>query len=496
MNLNYFKRFFQAPVRPDHGITRKRKLFFVLPLLVCGMAMNVTNVLAATSGNLTTVSVANVGPATVYAGAQNVAILSFTIQVKPAGVNDTFRDALVQFTGDNTADLASVQLYRESGTVPGTFNAATDTLLATDTTASSGEYDLDPSNFSLNTGTVAQFYVVANFSAGAVDGHKIDFKILADKIALNSGTWPSSSEVTAGTWDPAGFSIFRIPTLSIGNAAVTEGNSGTANATFSVSLSEASAQAVTVNFATANGTATAPADYASQNGILTFTAGQTNKQITVLVNGDATDEIDESFTVTLSSPINASIATAVGTGTIQDDDAPPTVSFASAASSGSEATTAVTLPVFLSAVSAKTVTVDYSVSGGTATGGGVDFTLSGGTLTFAPGVTNQNINITVVNDTLDEDDETLSIDLSNPSNGTLGTATHTYTILDNDPIPSLSINNVSVTEGNSGTTNANFTVTLSAASSKTVSVNYATADGSATAPADYAALPTTTLTFN
>src|SRR5207237_1521040 len=95
------------------------------------------------------------------------------------------------------------------------------------------------------------------------------------------------------------------------------------------------------------------------------------------------------------------------------------------------------------------------------------------------------------------DDETIQLAISSPTNATLGAmTTHTYTILDDDPLPSLSINNVTVTEGNSGTTNANFTVTLSAASGKTVTVNYATADGTATAQSDYVAIPTTTLTFN
>src|SRR5204863_1211511 len=104
----------------------------------------------------------------------------------------------------------------------------------------------------------------------------------------------------------------------------------------------------------------------------------------------------------------------------------PTVSFNAASSSGSESATAVTVPVSLSAVSGLTVTIDYAVSGGTATGGGVDYTLANGTLTFAPGVTNQNISITVVNDATDENDETIQITLSSPSNATLGAvATHT-----------------------------------------------------------------------
>src|SRR5438874_130720 len=221
MNSNYAKGRLQALVRNhEKGIVRHRQPFFFLLLLVFGMASNITTVLAATSGNLTTVNVANVGPPTICAGAQNVAILSFTVQIKPTGANDTFRDVLVQFTGDNSADLASVQLYRESGAVPGTFNPATDTLLASDSSASSGEYDLDPANFSLNRGTVAQFYVVANLSSSVVDGHKIDLKVLADKITLSSGTWPPSSEVTAGTWDPASFSTIRVPSLSIDNVTV------------------------------------------------------------------------------------------------------------------------------------------------------------------------------------------------------------------------------------------------------------------------------------
>src|SRR2546428_6889138 len=89
------------------------------------------------------------------------------------------------------------------------------------------------------------------------------------------------------------------------------------------------------------------------------------------------------------------------TATITDDDSPPTVAFSAATSSGSESTTAVSVPVSLSTASSKSITVNYAVSGGTATGGGVDYTLASGTLTFATGVTNQNISITVVNYALD-----------------------------------------------------------------------------------------------
>src|SRR5439155_18284326 len=131
------------------------------------------------------------------------------------------------------------------------------------------------------------------------------------------------------------------------------------------------------------------------------------------------------------------------------------------------------LAVSLSAASGKTVTVAYAVTGGTATGGGVDYTLASGTLTFAPGVTTQNINITVVNDATDEDDETIQVTLSSPSNATLGvTTTHTYTILDNDNPPSVSFASAS-SSGAESVTPANLAVSLSSVSGKTVTVDYA-----------------------
>ncbi len=463
--------------------------------LSLGCALVLMPVLASTSGNLTTIDVTNVGPATVFAGAQKVAIYSFTIQVKPGGAKDTVKDVTVRYAGDNTADVSSVYLYRESGSIPGNFNAAQDILLASTATATTGEFYLDPANFTVNAGTTMQFYVVVDLSPGAVDGSKIDFQILADKITF-SATWPPASEVSAGTWNPADYTTILRPSLSIDNAILAEGNSGSTNAIFTVSLSTASTEMVTVNFATVDGSATAPADYTAQSGTLTFSPGQTSKQIIVPVNGDTANEIDEGFFVTLSNATNATIATVGGTGTILNDDAAPTVSFTSPGSSGSESTTAVNLPVSLSAASGQPVTVNYTVTG-TATGGGVDYTLANGTLTFAPGVTTQNVSITVVNDTRDEDNETVQVTLSDPANANLGAIpTHTYTIFDNDPIPSLSINNVTVTEGNSGTTSANFSVSLSAASGKTVTVNYATADGTAVAPTDYVAIPITTLTFS
>jgi hypothetical protein len=116
--------------------------------------------------------------------------------------------------------------------------------------------------------------------------------------------------------------------LSISNATVTEGNSGTSALNFTVSLSAASSQNVTVNYSTANGTASAGADYQTvTNGTVTIAAGQTSANATVQVIGDTLDEQNETLSVTLSNAQGATISQATATGTIVDDDTAGTVQF-------------------------------------------------------------------------------------------------------------------------------------------------------------------------
>ncbi|GAH78594.1 unnamed protein product, partial [marine sediment metagenome] len=118
---------------------------------------------------------------------------------------------------------------------------------------------------------------------------------------------------------------------------------------------------------------------------------------------------------------------------INDNDNEPTVQYTQATSNGSEGVTPVTVYVSLSAVSSKDISVDYSVTGGTATGSGTDYTLADGQLSFLAGEDSAAINITIVNDSDIELEETITLDISNPSNATLGgQTTHTFTINDND----------------------------------------------------------------
>src|SRR5213078_1573567 len=106
----------------------------------------------------------------------------------------------------------------------------------------------------------------------------------------------------------------------------TEGNNASNPATFTVTLSAVSGRTVTVNYATADVTATAPGDYtAVPTTTPTFNPGETNKTVSVQVKGDTLNESNETFAVNLSNPINATIATPAGIGTIIDDDPAPTV---------------------------------------------------------------------------------------------------------------------------------------------------------------------------
>jgi hypothetical protein len=288
------------------------------------------------------------------------------------------------------------------------------------------------------------------------------------------------------------------PALSIADAAVAEGNSGTTNAVFTVSLSAAAPFPVSVSYATSNGTATAGSDFGALTGSLTFVAGQTTRTIAVVVNGDTTVEPNETFTVTLSGASGATIARAAGAGTITNDDAAalPTLSISdTVVAEGNAGTSVATFTVALSAARTSTVTVGYATANGTATAGS-DYAAQSGTLTFAAGQTTKAIAVVVNGDTAVEPNETFAVNLSAASGATIADGAGVGTITNDDTAaaPSLSINDVTLAEGNTGTRLATFTVMLSAASSQTVAVAYATANGTATAGSDYVA-QSGTLTF-
>jgi Ca2+-binding RTX toxin-like protein/subtilisin-like proprotein convertase family protein len=286
------------------------------------------------------------------------------------------------------------------------------------------------------------------------------------------------------------------PTVSINDVAVTEGTGGTTNAVLNLTLSAASGKPITVNYKTTDDAATSPADFTAANSSVTFNPGETTKAITIPITPDSIDEINETFTVDLTGGVNVTIADEKGFVTIIDDDNSPTISIGDVTlQEGTGGTTEALLTVNLSAVSSKQITVNYTTANGTAIGGN-DYTNTAGTLTFNPGDTSKQIPIAVNPDASFEFAETFTVNLSQPTNATIADNQGVVTLTNDDNMPQISINDVTLTEGTGGTTNAEFTISLIGDTSETVTVNYATSNSSAIAGQDYTAITATPITFN
>jgi hypothetical protein len=230
------------------------------------------------------------------------------------------------------------------------------------------------------------------------------------------------------------------PGLSISNATVTNGTSGTTPMTFTVSLTAPSGDPVTVNYATADGTAIAGTDYQAANGTLTFAPGQTSQTITVNAIGNPLYDPTKTFTVNLSSPSGAGIAQGQGTGTIVSSVAPPAVSIGGVyVTDVDSGTTPAKFWVWLSSGSSVPVTVDYTTVDGTAVAG-TDYVAASGTLTFAPGQTGQYVSVNVIGTPNYAPERTFSVVLSNPQNATIGNQGGTGHIEDDAPIANIGPN--------------------------------------------------------
>jgi hypothetical protein len=271
------------------------------------------------------------------------------------------------------------------------------------------------------------------------------------------------------------------PTISISNVAQAEGNTGTTPFTFQVRLSGATNEPVTVRYTTADGSATAPADYQPIDpaGVLTFSPGGALEQdITVHIVGDTVDEPDETFFVNLSESTHATIVQGQGTIINDDSQVPALYVDDSSVVEGTGGTTEARFTVHLTASSSQPVSVLYQTRDGTATAPADYQPILPANLTFAPGETTKTVAVLITGDALDEPDETFTLELSSASGATIAKDSGLGTILDDDPPPNLSIDDVRVTEGNSGTRDAVFTVRQSAASGRIITVAYATGDAS------------------
>lgn len=246
-----------------------------------------------------------------------------------------------------------------------------------------------------------------------------------------------NSSATGTIIDDDGLSSLSIS----GGQTVMEGNTGTQTIPLTVTLSPASSQPVSVNYATEAGTATAGSDFVSNSGTLSFAVGETGKTITVTINNDEIDEFDETFGVRLSSPTNAILSTDYAAIDLQDND---TASFGLTPSprmdvtEGNIGTTAAVFTVTMSIPAEYTATVDYNTFSNAGTlqeyaVAGVDYISATGTLTFNPGVVEQNISVQIYGDTEMEGDEYFWLQLTNAAApAIIGTSQSQINILNDD----------------------------------------------------------------
>jgi hypothetical protein len=282
-----------------------------------------------------------------------------------------------------------------------------------------------------------------NWASGDSASKTICVPILQDTLAESAETFtvtlsgasgasqgsPSVNTVTIND-DDAG-------TGALSFSSATYSTSEAANATITVNRTGGSTGTVTVNYATSNGTATAGTDYTATSGTLTFGPSVTSQSFTVPVTNDTVDENDETVNVTLSSPGGGatlgSPSSAVLTIVDNDTAAPGTIALSSSTYSVNESAGTATVTATRTGGSDGSVSVQYSVTSGTATAG-TDFTATSGTLTFVNGDVSESFSVPITNDTLDEPDETANVTLSSPGGGaTLGSpSSATLTIVDDD----------------------------------------------------------------
>jgi len=342
--------------------------------------------------------------------------------------------AVGDFTGDGIADLVvagvNVDIFvgRGDGTFGGPISYSDNSFFQPGVAVAdfNGDGRLDAMTSDAQSGTVSEllgngdgtltyagaYAVGLSPSAIAVGDFNGDGR--PDVATANRGSNTVSVLLNDGTWTPPP------PALRIGDRTVTEGNTGTVSATFTVTLSAPSTQTITVAYSTGNSTASAGSDYETVAGTLTFAPGETSKTITVLINGDRGAESNETFVVNLSNPSSATIADGQGVGTITDDEPRISVSDVTKQEGKKGQKTLFTFTVTLSAAYDEPVTMSFRTVNGTAKSS-EDYVAKSGTLTFAPGETTKTITIEVKGDSKREVDETFSLELFGASSNSLFT---------------------------------------------------------------------------
>ena len=476
--------------------------------------------LSAASGQNVTVDYAVTGTAT--GSGTDYTLANGTLTINAGSTSGTINiSSIIDDSINESNETVIVTLSNPSNATLGSDDVHTYTITDNDSapvvdfnaTSSSGAESVSSAGLTVDLSAVSGQNVTVDYAVtGTATGSGTDYTLTNGTLTINAGetsgtitiasivddsldeanetvivTLSNPSNATLGSDDAHTYTITdneSAPVVDF-NATSSSGAESTSSKALTVDLSAASGQDVTVAYAV-TGTATGSGtDYTLANGSLTINAGATSGTITIAsIIDDAADEANETVILTLSSPSNATLGSdSVHTYTITDNDDAPVVDFNATSSSGAESVSTVGLTVDLSAASSQDVTVDYAVTG-TATGSGTDYTLANGTLTISAGSTSGTITVAgIIDDSLDEANETVIVTLSNPSNATLGSDdAHTYTITDNESTPTIDFNTTSSSGAESVSSKA-ITVDLSGASSQNVTVDYAitgTATGSGT----------------
>jgi hypothetical protein len=278
------------------------------------------------------------------------------------------------------------------------------------------------------------------------------------------------------------------PTISFSNPTYTQDEDGV-SATITVTLSGETALDAAVQYASSDGSADAGADYTAVSGPLAFAPGVVTQTFVVPILDDDLAEGDETVILSLTDAVSATLGTDSAELSIVDDEGEPTLSISDASTGESDGTLVFT--VTLSLASASDVSTDYATNDGPAGPGGAtagaDFTGESGTLDIPAGSTQEQINVTILQDDLYEGDELFTVELSNPGNATIGDGQATGTIVDDDNPPEIGFESANYDVSEAGGS-ASITVTLSGATQLTATVDYATSDDTATDGADYTAV--------
>ncbi len=385
----------------------------------------------------------------------------------PAG---TLRFGMAGYRVSETASVATIRVARSGGTA----SAVTVDYTTVDGTALAGvDYTTTSGTLSFGAGVASRSFDVPLLPRGGFVGDRTLGLTLANQGGGASLGNPSAATLTILSDDP--LLQFSAATYRVGEAGP--------QAIIMVKRSGPVGATVMVDYATSDGSATAGQDYTMASGTLTFGPGMATRTFAVLASSDALVEGDETVNLTLSNPQQAALGlreTAVLTLATES----PKLQFSAAKYGIAESAPRATITVRRTPPMSPAVAVDFATADGSALAA-LDYETSLGTLSFGPGAATRTFGVPIIGDNADENAETVALSLSNPSNAILGSLQDaTLTIGDDDVAGRIqfSVSDYSVSEAGPMAT---ITVTRTGGRASGVTVDYATANGSAMAGTNY-----------